>query len=55
MRFDPRELEARVPGVVYCNETGSTNKVARGLEVGTVVVADHHRVERSWQFAEQAP
>jgi biotin-[acetyl-CoA-carboxylase] ligase BirA-like protein len=53
VRFDPAELEARFPGVVYCSETGSTNRVARGCEVGTVVVADHQtagrgRLGRTW-------
>jgi BirA family biotin operon repressor/biotin-[acetyl-CoA-carboxylase] ligase len=51
--FDPNELEARVPGVVYCPETASTNRVARGRAVGTVVVADHQtagrgRLGRTW-------
>ncbi len=53
MRFDPGELEARIPGVVYCNETDSTNRVARGCDVGAVVVADHQtagrgRLGRTW-------
>ena len=53
MPFDRDELEARVPGVVYCSETGSTNRVARGRDVGTVVVADHQtegrgRLGRTW-------
>lgn len=53
MRFDPNELEARVPEVVYCPETASTNRVARRREVGTVVVADHQtagrgRLGRTW-------
>jgi BirA family transcriptional regulator, biotin operon repressor / biotin---[acetyl-CoA-carboxylase] ligase len=51
--FDPVELGARVPGVVYCKETDSTNRVARGLGVGSVVVADHQtagrgRLGRTW-------
>jgi BirA family biotin operon repressor/biotin-[acetyl-CoA-carboxylase] ligase len=53
VRFDPTELEARFPGVVYCPETASTNRVARGKDVGTVVVADHQtagrgRLGRTW-------
>ena len=53
MRFVPSELEARVPGVVYCPETDSTNRVARRHDVGTVVVADHQtagrgRLGRTW-------
>ena len=51
--FDLSELEARVPGVLYCPETASTNRVARGRDVGTVVVADHQtegrgRLGRTW-------
>jgi BirA family biotin operon repressor/biotin-[acetyl-CoA-carboxylase] ligase len=51
--FDLSELEARVPGVVYCPETASTNRVARRRDVGTVVVADHQtegrgRLGRAW-------
>ena len=51
--FDPSELEARFPGVVYCPATASTNRVARGRDVDTVVVADHQtagrgRLGRTW-------
>jgi BirA family transcriptional regulator, biotin operon repressor / biotin---[acetyl-CoA-carboxylase] ligase len=53
VRFEPSELEARFPGVVYCSETASTNRVARGRDAGTVVVADHQtagrgRLGRTW-------
>lgn len=53
MTFDADRLAAAIPGVVYLPETDSTNRVARGQAVGTVVVADHQtagrgRLDRQW-------